>query len=83
MDMQDIDCPRQAPDSTALSCRTTLRHVDPALVQRLALRVHCRKPQHITEVLGISLNTWDKLLCGLPIRASVANRLVARFENIS
>lgn len=56
-----------------------MRQIDPALVRQMEQRLQCRKPQHIMDELGISLNTWDKLLCGSPIRASVADRIVDRF----
>jgi hypothetical protein len=60
----------------------SLEHLDPLLVQRLAQRLHCRKPEHIMKELGISLNTWNKLQEGSPIRASVAARLVDRFGEL-
>lgn len=53
--------------------------VNPDLVLRLERHLDCRKPAHIMARLGISLNTWDKLLEGAPIRASVARRLTERF----
>ena len=34
------------------------------------------------EELGISLNTWNKLQEGSPIRASVAARLICRFGEL-
>ncbi|MFT3966287.1 MAG: hypothetical protein QM690_10435 [Sphingobium sp.] len=57
-----------------------MRHIEPRLVAQLDKRLTSRKPGHIMEQLGISLNTWDKLLAGEPIRASVANRLIERFS---
>lgn len=30
--------------------------------------------------LGVGYNTWRKILTGIPIRSSIANRLVDRFE---
>ena len=42
-------------------------------------RLECRKADHVMERLGISLNTWDKLLLGEPIRESTALRLLDRF----
>ncbi|WP_325233580.1 hypothetical protein [Sphingobium sp.] len=46
----------------------------------MAQHLQCRKPGHVIAKLGISLNTWGKLLSGGPIRASVADRLVDRFS---
>ncbi|HAF42712.1 MAG TPA: hypothetical protein DCG90_13260 [Sphingobium sp.] len=57
-----------------------MRSVDPTLVERMAQHLQCRKPGHVIAKLGISLNTWGKLLSGGPIRASVADRLVDRFS---
>jgi hypothetical protein len=59
---------------------TATRQIDRRFVQRLEARLHSRKPGHIMEQLGISLNTWDKLLAGEPIRPSVAERLLDRFR---
>ncbi|WP_313804797.1 hypothetical protein [Sphingobium sp.] len=57
-----------------------MRRIDPALVARMEQCLHGRKPDHIMEVLGISLNTWNKLLLGVPVRESVASRLLVRFD---
>ena len=57
-----------------------MRQVDPMLVRLMARQLQCRKPEHVMAQLGISLNTWDKLLNNEPIRASVADRLVVRFN---
>ncbi|PSO09688.1 hypothetical protein C7E20_21290 [Sphingobium sp. AEW4] len=62
--------------------RAVTRHIDPPIVQRLGKRLCSRKPDHIMEQLGISLNTWLKLLAGEPIRASVADRLLDRLGDI-
>jgi hypothetical protein len=56
-----------------------LRNIDPAIVRRMEGRLECRKPDHVMERLGISLNTWDKLLLGEAIRESTALRLLDRF----
>lgn len=69
--------------SSRIAVRKPLQHVDPLLVQRLAQRLECRKPGHVMEALGISLNTWKKLEDGAPIRPSVAARLLDRFAALA
>jgi hypothetical protein len=68
------------PESESRQPRALTRHIDPELVQQLEARLRSRKPEHIMEQLGISLNTWLKLLAGEPIRVSVADRLLHRFS---
>jgi hypothetical protein len=70
------------PDGSVPRSQAATRHIDPQIVQRLGKRLCSRKPDHIMEQLGISLNTWLKLLAGEPIRASVADRLLDRFGDI-
>ena len=70
------------PDGAVSPSTAARRHIDPQVVQRLGARLCSRKPEHIMEQLGISLNTWLKLLAGEPIRASVADRLLGRFCDI-
>jgi hypothetical protein len=75
-------CRTDSPDSSVRRSQAATRHIDIQIVQRLGTRLCSRKPEHITEQLGISLNTWLKLLAGEPIRASVADRLLDRFGDI-
>lgn len=70
------------PDGSGSQTTAAKRHIDPQVIQRLSARLCSRKPEHIMEQLGISLNTWLKLLAGEPIRASVADRLLERFGDI-
>lgn len=72
----------EGPDGSVPRSHAATRHIDPQIVQRLGMRLCSRKPDHIMEQLGISLNTWLKLLAGEPIRASVANRLLDRLGDI-
>lgn len=74
---QDREYSRPRPTDRQVA----MRQIDSELVQHLATRLECRKPDHVMAKLGISLNTWDKLLTGSPIRASVASRLVDRFSD--
>lgn len=67
--------------SRADACsRGEMYRIDPIIVRQMEQRLECRKPEHIQERLGISLNTWDKLRLGEAIRASVALRLIKRFD---
>lgn len=57
-----------------------MHKIDPSMVAQIERCLSNRKPDHIMEVLRISLNTWNKLLLGEPIRSSVAERLLSRFN---
>jgi hypothetical protein len=59
------------------SCKRThrLAYLPHDLVVRLEQRRASNKDMAIMANLGISDNTWRKIRTGLPIRASVANRL--------
>jgi hypothetical protein len=58
-----------------------MRTIDPAIVAEMERCLRGRKSEHIMEVLGISLNTWNKVLLGGPVRASLARRLIDRFDS--
>lgn len=64
------------PASPNKSCRP----VDPALIARLEATVDRRTNTALNAQFGISYNTWRKMIAGLPIRASVLNRLEARLQ---
>lgn len=64
------------PESPNRSCRP----VDPALIARLEATVDRRTDTALNAQFGISYNTWRKMIAGLPIRASVLNRLEARLQ---
>jgi hypothetical protein len=55
-----------------------LSYVDPAFVEKLAGRLRAQTPECVMDTFGISVNTWVKMRKGLPIRKSVAERLVQR-----
>ncbi|MBO9580127.1 MAG: hypothetical protein J7498_04475 [Sphingobium sp.] len=57
----------------------TLRHLDPAFVVELSGRLPAHTAECIQDTFGISANTWLKLRKGMPIRQSVAERLLNRF----
>lgn len=54
------------------------RPVDAALIARLQALVDRRTDSALRAQFGISYNTWRKLIAGLPVRASVLDRLQAR-----
>ena len=56
-----------------------LRPVDPEIVDRMRERLECRRRDHVMSELGISLNTWNKLLSGQPVRASLQKRILKKF----
>lgn len=62
------------------SPRREMLLVDPTLVEKMAILLDNRKPDHVMDRLGISLNTWDKVVSGAPVRASVAKRIMSRFS---
>ncbi|BAI97349.1 hypothetical protein Sj15T_17860 [Sphingobium sp. TA15] len=62
--------------------QNSLIKMDEELVSRLELLVTSRKPAELSETLGISYNTFRKLLAGQPIRGSVAVRLKDRVREI-
>jgi len=55
-----------------------LSYVDPMFVAKLAGRLRAQTPECVMDTFGISVNTWVKMRKGLPIRKSVAERLVQR-----
>lgn len=52
------------------------------LVDRMRAILPCQSKEVVMEVLGISSNTWTKVKRREPIRASIAERLIRRFEFI-
>ncbi|MCE7796768.1 hypothetical protein LWE61_09375 [Sphingobium sufflavum] len=50
------------------------------IVDRMIHHVDKRTDSSLTHHLGISYNTWRKLLNGEPVRISLANRLKARLD---
>ena len=56
--------------------------VDVQIVQRMQEIVVCKTDEGLTEQFGISYNTWRKLVSGKEIRASVADRLIRRLNQM-
>lgn len=44
--------------------------------------VSCQTDEGLTEQFGLSYNTWRKIRSGLPIRASVAERVELRMRKV-
>lgn len=59
--------------------RHMLHHLDPAFVVELSGYLPSQTAECIQSTFGISANTWLKLRRGMPIRQSVAERLLSRF----
>ena len=56
-----------------------LSYLDPAFIAELSGRLPAQTAECIQDTFGISANTWLKLRRGMPIRQSVAQRLLQRF----
>lgn len=59
-----------------------LHHLDPAFVAELSGYLPSQTAECIQSTFGISANTWLKLRRGMPIRQSVAERLLCRFGKV-
>ncbi|HZV18477.1 MAG TPA: hypothetical protein VFF84_07310 [Sphingobium sp.] len=62
-----------------VSRNINLSHLDPAFVAELRNHLPAQTAECIQNAFGISANTWMKLSKGMPIRQSVAKRLMSRF----
>ncbi len=58
-----------------------LLHLPEEVVVRLEWRHRSNKGQPTMAKLGISDNTWRKIRAGMPIRASVVERLCTRLSD--
>lgn len=54
----------------------------PAIVAKMKRVATGRTDEALNATFGISYNTWRKVMAGIPIRASVARRLVERVRGI-
>lgn len=57
---------------------SSLRHIDQTVIAALNERLPVMTAECIQNTFGISANTWLKLRKGMPIRRSVAERLLDR-----
>jgi hypothetical protein len=55
-----------------------LSYVNPALVEQLSVQLRAQTSECVMSTFGISVNTWVKMRKGMPIRKSVAERLIQR-----
>lgn len=55
-----------------------LSYVNPTIVEKMSSRLRAQTAECVMDTLGISVNTWLKMRKGMPIRKSVAERLLQR-----
>ena len=55
-----------------------LSYVNPAIVARMRDRLRAQTAECVMATFGVSVNTWVKMRKGMPIRHSVAERLLRR-----
>jgi hypothetical protein len=55
-----------------------LSYVSPTLVEKLNGKLRAQTAECVMNTFGISVNTWLKMRKGMPIRKSVAERLLQR-----
>lgn len=56
--------------------------VDTAVIKTMESFLTGRTDETLNDQFGISYNTWRKLQAGIPIRVSLAGRLLKRLECI-
>ena len=62
--------------------RGQLATFTPSVINRIALMLPAQSKETVADILGISSNTWLKIKCGEPIRASTAYSLANRLSLI-
>lgn len=74
--------PRAAPSPCGCNIIHTdnpqLIYISPACVEKLHGRLRAQTAECVMETFGISVQTWLKMRKGMPIRKSVAERLLQR-----
>ena len=55
-----------------------LSYVNPKVVEQLGGQLRAQTAECVMDTFGISVNTWVKMRRGMPIRKSVAERLLQR-----
>jgi hypothetical protein len=60
----------------------SLVHVNADTVARMERLVSGKTDEALNARFGISYNTWRKLTAGQPVRASLADRLMARLSTL-
>jgi len=56
----------------------SLSYVNPKVVEKLRGQLRAQTTECVMETFGISAHTWMKMRKGMPIRRSVAERLLQR-----
>lgn len=68
--------------SRAGSKMVNLVRLNPGAVARIQHHLDGRTDEKLNARFGISYNTWRKIAAGEGVRASVADRLMARLSNL-
>lgn len=66
------------PGARPKSCRP----IDPQLVEQMRSIVRKKTGEGLAEQFGVSYDTWRKLVAGMPVRTSLADRLEARLRQL-
>jgi len=69
------------PNSLVPTDVPSLSYVNDWVVEKLSARLRAQTAECVMETFGISINTWTKMKKGLPIRRSVAERLLERVDH--
>jgi len=73
---------KSAPSRKASSLIHTetpnLSYVNDWVVEKLSSHLRVKTAECVMDTFGISINTWNKMKRGVPIRRSVAERLLDR-----
>lgn len=70
--------PRSSEGNVIHTDNPRLSYVNPKLVEKLRGQLRAQTSECVMDTFGISANTWAKMRKGLPIRRSVAERLLRR-----
>jgi len=62
---------------------STMVRVDGVSIERMTRALSAQTDAGLMQTFGISLNTWNKLKKGEPIRQSVATRLIERLDRMT
>lgn len=60
---------------------SNLSYVNDWVVEKLSVHLRVKTAECVMDTFGISINTWNKMKRGIPIRRSVAERLLDRVEH--
>lgn len=86
---RDMNCFSNSPISPAFLAHATdiihtdnprLSYVHSGVVEKLSAHLRAQTAECVMATFGISINTWTKMKKGIPIRRSVAERLIDRVD---